>query len=716
MIGVPTGAASGIVALDVDIKNGHDGLLSLEALGGAPETLTIRTPSGGLHYVFKHNPSKPLGNSAGKLGDGLDVRGDGGYVVAAGSMDANGKAYERLNSLPLADAPEWIYPTPPNDKTDKTDFNLSSGSFGPSDWARAALAGEVGRVATAGAGTRNAALNQAAFSLGQIVGGGSLDESTVRDALTEAARSNGLLADDGEKSVADTITSGLESGKKKPRKEGDKGKATGSATESKGCPPEPLVRPLVDGTPYPLDCLPAILKEGVNGIVAKVQCPIGLAANSVLAAAALACQAHVNVPSLSGGSGPISLFAITVAKSGERKSSADALAMKPITDWERDRVKDSIDAAEAHRLALATHEASMKAATGRARQATTKEGDIKGAMRREIEALGEPPKPPIRPNLICDEPTVEGLWMLLSEGLGTAGIFSAEGGAFVGGHAMNADNRLKSAALFSQMWDGVPLRRVRVSGISDPLYERRVSVHLMGQPDAMAGFVSDPILRDQGLLARFLWCAPTSTMGTRMQATVSASAEAGLRQFQRAIRRCLELPIPRPDDDERACAPRLLELSPEARSVIMTFADDVECELAPDGHFSSITGLAAKLTEQALRIAGVFAFVSDQNATAIDETTMKNACALTLWHGGEALRLFNAGTASPEIAKAEALREWLLKQAELDVAQSAIQQRGPNRIRDKKDLDAALKILTEANWVTKVSERPAIWRVWRVAN
>jgi Protein of unknown function (DUF3987) len=484
----------------------------------------------------------------------------------------------------------------------------------------------------------------------------------------------------------------------------------------KPCPPEQLVRPLVDGTPYPLDCLPAILKEGVMGICAKVQCPVGLAANSVLAAAALACQAHVNVPSLSGGSGPVSLFAITVAKSGERKSSADSLAMQPIKAWEQDRVKEAREADEAHRRELATYEASLKTAKTRAHSKVAKEGDIRSAMKVEIDALGEPPKPPIRPNFICDEPTVEGLWMLLSEGLGTVGVFSAEGGAFVGGHAMSADNRLKSAAQLSQMWDGETLRRVRASGISAPLYGRRVSAHLMGQPDAMAGFVSDPILRDQGLLARFLWCAPTSTMGTRLQAPVSASAEEGLRRYQRAIRRCLDLPIPRPDDDERACSPRLLELSAKARSVIMAFSDDVERELAPDAHFSSITGLAAKLTEQALRIAGVFAFVSDQNATAIDETTMTNACNMTLWHGGEALRLFNAGTPSPEIAAAEALRVWLYAQTDLDVAQSVILQRGPNRLRDKKSLDAALKVLTDANWVTKVSERPAIWRVWREAN
>lgn len=303
--------------------------------------------------------------------------------------------------------------------------------------------------------------------------------------------------------------------------------------------------------------------------------------------------------------------------------------------------------------------------------------------------------------------------MLLSEGLGSAGVFSAEGGAFVGGHAMSSDNKLKSAALFSQMWDGEALRRVRVSGVAAPLYGRRVSMHLMGQPEAMAGFASDPTLRDQGLLARFLWSEPISTMGTRLQHDVSPEDEAALARYQRAVGRCLDRPIPRDDDDERACAPVCLELGALALPVIKAFADDVERQLAPGAHFATITGTAAKLAEQALRIAGVFTFIGNPDATAIDYDTMKRACALARWYGEEALRLFNAGAASPEIAKAESLRVWLLAQAERDIARGKILTHGPSRVRDAKEVSAALKVLSESGWVFKSQERPEVWRVFR---
>lgn len=84
MIGVPTGEKSGLSVLDIDRKNGVDGLENLrEALGFNPFDLTplvVETPSGGLHFYFSHNGN--LKNSAGLLAAGIDVRGDGGYIVA----------------------------------------------------------------------------------------------------------------------------------------------------------------------------------------------------------------------------------------------------------------------------------------------------------------------------------------------------------------------------------------------------------------------------------------------------------------------------------------------------------------------------------------------------------------------------------------------------------------------------------------------------------
>src|SRR5215470_17984700 len=91
-IGIATGAVSGITVLDVDTKNGARGAETLAALvaqhDALPQTLEQTTPSGGMHYIFQHAPG--VGNSAGTLGPGLDVRGDGGYIVVAPSVTDQG--------------------------------------------------------------------------------------------------------------------------------------------------------------------------------------------------------------------------------------------------------------------------------------------------------------------------------------------------------------------------------------------------------------------------------------------------------------------------------------------------------------------------------------------------------------------------------------------------------------------------------------------------
>jgi hypothetical protein len=74
-----------------------------------------------------------------------------------------------------------------------------------------------------------------------------------------------------------------------------------------------------------------------------------------------------------------------------------------------------------------------------------------GAKRVALDALGPPPEPPLVPMLTADEPTFEGLAKLLAIGQPSLGVFSGEGGMFIGGHAMNQANRLKTAAALSSV-------------------------------------------------------------------------------------------------------------------------------------------------------------------------------------------------------------------------------------------------------------------------
>jgi RecA/RadA recombinase len=113
-IGIVTGKKSGIVVLDVD--HGHGGedtlLVLMDKYGVLPETPISRTGGGGLHYIFQH-PDFDISNSAGKIGQGLDVRGDGGQICAPPSIHPSGNRYKwddnfKPSKLKPAPMPNWL--------------------------------------------------------------------------------------------------------------------------------------------------------------------------------------------------------------------------------------------------------------------------------------------------------------------------------------------------------------------------------------------------------------------------------------------------------------------------------------------------------------------------------------------------------------------------------------------------------------------------------
>jgi Bifunctional DNA primase/polymerase, N-terminal len=105
-IGLPTGKESGIVVLDVDADGGPESLAKLEREGApVPKTARTRTGGGGFHLFFRYPGITEIRNSAGLLGPGLDVRGEGGYVVVPPSRTRG--PYEWVDRSPLVEA-SWL--------------------------------------------------------------------------------------------------------------------------------------------------------------------------------------------------------------------------------------------------------------------------------------------------------------------------------------------------------------------------------------------------------------------------------------------------------------------------------------------------------------------------------------------------------------------------------------------------------------------------------
>ncbi len=109
-VGYATGSPNGVWVLDVDGAKGYDSLLALvEANGDLPTTRVCQTGSGGLHIYFKiPDNGKTIRNSVRKIADGIDVRGEGGFVVAPPSVHASGGCYTWVSEAEPVRAPDWL--------------------------------------------------------------------------------------------------------------------------------------------------------------------------------------------------------------------------------------------------------------------------------------------------------------------------------------------------------------------------------------------------------------------------------------------------------------------------------------------------------------------------------------------------------------------------------------------------------------------------------
>lgn len=217
MIGIPTGSASGFVVIDVDHDpdKGINGLFELKRLedqyGPLPVTGKVITPRGGTHYYFKLPHGVVIKNSASSIAPGIDIRGEGGYIIGAGSIRADGRRYECVHQLDdCVPIPSWVRSLVTGPRSSKMKIVADRSPSRLHSNSNVSIDKEIAKVADTSAGSRNDTLNRSAFILGRA----GHDEELVREGLLEACRKNGLLGEDGEQSILDTIARAYSDGQR----------------------------------------------------------------------------------------------------------------------------------------------------------------------------------------------------------------------------------------------------------------------------------------------------------------------------------------------------------------------------------------------------------------------------------------------------------------------------------------------------------------------
>jgi hypothetical protein len=411
---------------------------------------------------------------------------------------------------------------------------------------------------------------------------------------------------------------------------------------------------------YPVAAL-GPLAPACEAIAAAGQLRPAMAGQCLLGAASLLTQGLFNVQTLNGRR-PLSLYLLTLGDSGDGKSTAQAAALRPVSEWQREQSK--------------TFEQAQRGCEEA--KAARKKGE-------------KPPEPPICPYRLVSDATVEGLRRDLEAGMCSQGVFTDEAAAILAGYGMSAEHRGKTAGVFSKLWDDGHLSVSRAIGGRVERYGRRVALHWLIQPMAASETIGDPLLSALGFWPRFLpaWPEPQAP---RIARPFRPETLPAVDAYWQRSAKLLATPLP---DDAGYCP--TLPLADDACAMLGDAFEAFERD-ARNGGMRSIKPFALRASEQACRVAGVLtAFAGAGEVTA---ETMRGALALVAYSLKTWQALIEEGGADQTALHALRLFEWLTLRPGWCEKLATIVKDGPAQTRTKDKRDAALEVLEAAGLVS----------------
>lgn len=449
---------------------------------------------------------------------------------------------------------------------------------------------------------------------------------------------------------------------------------------------------------YPLDALPSAICAAVEEVKRITQAPLALIVASALASAATACQglADVQRPTIPGAV-PLTLFFVTVAESGERKSAADHFFFAPIAQFDRDRRAEfelnsrQFQADErVWRTKLKGIERSLTKATAMGEQTA----DLEDALRAHHEAA---PKPPERLRIALSDITPTALCGELEINPCSAVLHSNEAADLMRGRTMG------NLPLLNRLWDGQTVELDRRDKKRSALISgARLSISFAVQPDSFKAMSQgkEEHARHSGFLARTLLSFPTSTAGSRAVCEWGNTSDLhrSLAAFQQRVRSLLERSFAR---HSQGLARQILTFDDDARHLWVRFFNEVETQLKPEvGAWHSVKDFAAKAAEHAARLAAVFEVFQDAKTTEISAESISAAIKIVRWHLAQFDQHLGKGASELRVHQsAEALLKWLQNKANTSFGachhytRRDLLQLGPRAIRNAASLDLAIEAL-----------------------
>ena len=568
-IGIVTGKENGIVVVDIDGDVGKETWRNLiRQHEYKSKTLKIATGKG-CHLYFKYPSALSVIKNRVRFVEGIDVRADGGYIVAAPSVHPSGRKYQvsrPINFSELEELPDWLLKLILGNNSalemEPTGVN-SAGQKLPMDVENALAV----LSATKEGSRHDTLIKQANLIAGKCQQKG-LDEATVKELILQAALKTGLPEDEAKGTIAASFKNVAISSK------------FSTFAGSKYVVVENLdelgawEKPIMEETPkigsVTKDMLPEQLNDILVALSEYLEVDLGLTLLIALSVISTCIQGKVIVEPSNDWWVNTNLYLIGIAESGSRKSEIVKFLTAPLREWEKVKKQTKV---EEKKVQLFVSDSTM-------------------------EALAE-----------CLSQNNERISIIVDEG----GIFEPLTGLYSQGKA-NIDLLLKA-------WDGSYVNQSRVMRGSISLEHPLITFGVLCQPIVVKNLFSKNVLLSRGFIERFLYYYPESNLGKRKIRTTPVKSE-----YKAAYASLCEKLLGIQDTEEVI----KLHFSAEAKERLIKFqiSCDRQIQKFPDN--AGIRSYLSKLHEKAARIATLYHMVDCDIKQEVSEECLNKAITLTV--------------------------------------------------------------------------------------
>ncbi|MFZ5177019.1 YfjI family protein [Enterobacter kobei] len=450
--------------------------------------------------------------------------------------------------------------------------------------------------------------------------------------------------------------------------------------------------------PYPVQSFPPVLRNVIQALHNNTQIPVELIANVVLAAISLTCQSLIEViQPHTGMPEPCSLYLMTIAESGEGKTTINKQVMKPCYAFAAECMQQYEQQLIDYKSKFKLWKIRQQALESNLRQAIKKNytgEDEETEIRRH--AVHEPRRPP-RPNFIYEDTSLKALVEGLSEHP-EAGFISDEAITFFKSHLKN------NPGLLNKAWDGEVFDFRRADG---EIYQITpcLTFSLMAQPGVFMDYLKKncELARASGFMSRFLFTWVESTIGTRQNSQDYIDAGHDLTIFHERVTEILRLN--NITGRNTVTQKKRLPLTEESLKLWKNNRSDTERKMAPGNEWEHIRDIASKASGNTLRIAALLQYFYNEKSETISSPVTKHAITIMDWYLHQASQLFYPQSERCQFEQdVRELHSWIMNKIRQNngypILKNDIEKYGPHRLRRTDKLTPVLNQLISQGYFT----------------